>query len=477
MPFYGYISWDSGIINLLKAEENLPDSLLYALARAYSSYASNLLNNYSALSDPNKRFKLKPGPNALSESQLDTFRFYQHKAIVTFNRLVDQNPDYSTFIGSIKTKYSNEIMTAFLHLRNYQNEIEATKELKPGLYSPFQIELAKNTLKACGKNGILFTFGDNDTYPLLYIQAQLKFRQDIAIVNMSLLSTSRYINHFRQTILKSPPLPFSIPAKLIKPNDKMLAILDHKSSAQSLKNIIELIEKSLMLPSDNESSYIHLPTHSFYTTVGNQKIEWDIKNNYIYRSHYMVLDIIYTNQFKRPIHFNQNGQPTNYVGLRPYLKLNGFVYELCAEKKEIMPYTNGWVDPKTSFNYILNTYSWSGLNSITEHDRPQVNNIRRTIHQIANALIKNDQVKKAKIILDKCLILFPNDLILFDIHMEEVMVDYYLLEDFSSGNLIAKQLLKNYSDTTNSIKRKPQKLIRIKEQLDLYGQNHIIDQR
>ena len=58
--------------------------------------------------------------------------------------------------------------------------------------------MAKNNLNSCDSNAILFTWGDNDTYPLLYVQSFMKYRQDVLIVNVSLLNNNNYINYFRQ---------------------------------------------------------------------------------------------------------------------------------------------------------------------------------------------------------------------------------------------------------------------------------------
>ena len=120
------------------------------------------------------------------------------------------NPNFETIVGSIHTKWSNEHMSAFLNLRVYQNEEVAKQELRDDLYDSFIIDVAKNYLMSCEKDAILFTNGDNDTYPLHYVQEQLGFRKDVLIINCTLLGSTRHINSYKDKLNEAIPMPSSI---------------------------------------------------------------------------------------------------------------------------------------------------------------------------------------------------------------------------------------------------------------------------
>jgi hypothetical protein len=164
-PYYGYDESSEDVIELLEKARNLPDSTLYALARSYNNYSFDLLSEQFGRTIK-EQFDLENTKNCLDKKQLKKYRYYHHKSIEKFNKVYEINPNFETIVGSIHTKWSNEHISAFLNLRVYQNEEEAKKELRDDLYDPLIIDVAKNYLMSCEKDAILFTNGDNDTYPL-----------------------------------------------------------------------------------------------------------------------------------------------------------------------------------------------------------------------------------------------------------------------------------------------------------------------
>jgi hypothetical protein len=192
-PRYGYEGWSFDVRAMLEGKPHLSDREIYALARTYST---ELAYRFGTIGDPDFaplsiNFQLGDYPGHMKPEQLDTFRKYFRLTCQTYKRLWKQNPNFETLPGNIWLKYSNEVMGGFQELAYLQNTQEAMKEApQEPLYDPVTLTFAHNLLASCDSGGILFVQGDNDTYPLYYMQLVKNERRDVMIVNLSLLQIS-----------------------------------------------------------------------------------------------------------------------------------------------------------------------------------------------------------------------------------------------------------------------------------------------
>ncbi|MGD1846270.1 MAG: hypothetical protein ACFB10_12865 [Salibacteraceae bacterium] len=451
-PYYGYTGWDKDMIDAFGDAKTISDSNLYALGRAYSSYASNLLHNNSGMADFKVKFELPEGKNSLQPEQLAQYRQYRHKAIEKYAELEKRDPEFKTIVGNIGMKVANEHLTAFLDLRTHQNEKEAQKELADGLYSEFYRAVAKNYLNSCDRNAILFANGDNDTYPLLYMQVKYGVRPDVLVINLSLLSTSRYIDHLREKIGKAPELQLSF-TQADFANDKRQFVMVNQESKQAspVGEVIEFLKKDDKFVPYGDTQYPMAPSRSFTLPMGDQTIEWSIKGTYFLRGHLMLLDILHNNP-ERPIYFTTTMSVNSFFGLQEYFQLEGLAYRLTATKTPVEGNAIASVDPKVLSKNLQKTFDWSGLANMKGREKLMGHVYRQAFHRLVAAYIEQGKNDMASAALDKCMELFPDAVLHYDIITLALLEDHYKLDKFDQGNAIAKTLIYNLQNDLNRSK-------------------------
>ncbi len=210
-PFYGYAGWEDDVIDLYKFQaERLTDNELYALARAYSSKATSLIEARGAVFQDPKRCYIS-GPNdRLSDEEATVYRIYREDARSAFRELSRRDPNYPTPVGEPALKASHEIMTAYLDLRQFYSYGSAKGLMERNLYKGAILAEAVNRLNSCPPNAILFTNGDNDTYPLYYAQEFWNTRPDVRVLNRSLMNLPSYLNFYREAHGEQSALNFGV---------------------------------------------------------------------------------------------------------------------------------------------------------------------------------------------------------------------------------------------------------------------------
>lgn len=218
-------------------------------------------------------------------------------------------------------------------------------------------DMAYNYLISCPANAILFTYGDNDTYPLWYIQEVEGLRPDVRIVNLSLFGADWYIHQMQQKMNESAPLPITMPYDKYKEGVRDVIYYNDKKidGPVELKEVFDFIssdDKQVMLEYQNGDWGNYLPTKNFKITVNPDEVvkngvvapdqksrltksmEWQYTSNYITKDNLAMLDILAHNDWKRPICFTTTMNNENFIGLQPYLYKEGFIYHLIPFEKD-----------------------------------------------------------------------------------------------------------------------------------------------
>lgn len=362
-PFYGYADWEDDAIDWLeaipKAERSLDQT--YALARAYSSKATRLVEARSAIFQKAKKAYISDLSDRLSDEEYQEYIFYRKQAREGFLKLSERDPNYETPVGEPALKAAHEMMDAYLDLRLYYDYEKAKQVMTRNLYEgPILVE-AINRLKACPKDAILFTNGDNDTYPLFFAQEFLNIRPDVRVLNHSLLNLASHSEFYRQEHGEQKAINFGMSSGLIDSEaSKVLMFRPLDSSIVMGWNDFLELNKQEDLPALQELNGKAMLAARRYFKIDHQG-QFYLVNcmNTIFRSDLLVLDIIHNNEVA--ICFDFLTPIGKMQGMEDYMLQKGPIFILDTAKKVGYDGKIGRIDREAFYDYLKGDFAFNHL--------------------------------------------------------------------------------------------------------------------
>jgi hypothetical protein len=282
-------------------------------------------------------------------------------------------------------------------------------------------DLAANYLESCAPNAIVFTVGDNDTYPLWYAQEVKGIRPDVRVVNTSLLGTDWYINQLRYKVNESDPFD-------VVWNEEQIAgdkrnVIYHIPISQTDTAFYDLY--SVMKDqagSDAESKMFRTQSGEYINYIPSKKVtvpvdmnvvrqngtvtandsvvaalKFEIAKGYLFKNDAAILNIIAANKWKRPIYFTQ---PLG-LGFEEYLRQDGLTWRLVPVANAREKVNVDWM-----YDKVMNKFKYGGASKdkvyYDEENRRHLVNIRNAHTILAMNLVSLGRKDDAKKVLQRC---------------------------------------------------------------------------
>ena len=337
------------------------------------------------------------------------------------------------------------------------------------------VSLAKAYLSSCDKNAILYTIGDNDTFPLWYMQEIEGYRTDIKINCTSLFMTDWYVDQMKNKTYESDGLPISFKYDQYV-GDKLDFVIQKKTTDERIdvKKFIEFIKldnPKAMIEMENGIKYHYFPTDKIRIPVDKQAvirnkvvnpkdydsivpfIDIDFKEGGIYKNRLMMLDIFVNNNWKRPIYFSPGAfGDDDYIWMKEYLQLEGMVYKLVPLRTPIPENASlidmGRIDSEIMYRKVM-AWDWGNSDGDIYHDvetRRECISYRTNLGRLMEQLILEGQNGKAKKVIELAMTKMPFEKFGYYTALEPFANGYYKIGEKQKARELLTKLMSKYKE-------------------------------
>ncbi|MCE2614047.1 DUF2723 domain-containing protein [Flavobacteriaceae bacterium D16] len=332
---------------------------------------------------------------------------------------------------------------------------------------------------------MLFTIGDNDTFPLWYVQEIEGHRTDVRVICTSLFATDWYVDQMKRKAYKSDPIPSQLTHDLYRYGnrdviyyqeitDKRWNIKDFMNWVASdnpqtkLRYILEKQGRDLSEYPESTLDLVYYPTNKLRIPVNKQNvlqsglvkakdsalivdyIDIDLPSA-LPKNRIMMLDIMANNDWKRPIYFSGGSfDKAEYIWMKDYLQLEGLAYKLVPIKTvNESPYEMGRIDTDRMYE-VVTKWDWGNSGSSDIYHDPQTRtqglSFRGNLARLAEELINENKIDKAREILDIALTNMPVEYFGYYTFVEPYVDGYYKVGETEKARALFKKLKGIYQD-------------------------------
>jgi len=319
-------------------------------------------------------------------------------------------------------------------------------------------DIASNYLSSCDENAVLLTYGDNDSFPLWYIQDVEGFRTDVRVANLSYLQSGFYIETMSRKAFESDPLPFTLPyEKYVEGQRVQLPVEDLVKEPYNIKKVVEFAgsddPKAKVDLSGKGDFYNFIPVKQFVVDVDSAGVIskgavrpyhadrmlnpmiWTYKGSMASKDDLALMDIVAGNDWKRPLYYAVTVPGSKYIGLENYFVLEGMAFRVSPVTiDKPAPGETGMVDPDEMYENMMNRFRWGNADDpdvyLDENNRRLFDVFRRQFGRLSKSLAAGGDTLRAAAAAEKGLAIVPPS---------KMPYDYFSL-DLAEGLLMAGRI-------------------------------------
>jgi tetratricopeptide (TPR) repeat protein len=310
-----------------------------------------------------------------------------------------------------------------------------------------------NYLNSCAPNAIIFSNGDNDTFPLWYNQEVEENRTDMRVCNLSYLNTDWYIDQMKREAYESAPLPIMWDKKdYVSGHLDVSRVSDHAQFANGMElgqaldlvrnprtidenGIGNFFSSTMILPVDKQKVIETGTVEAKDSTKIVDKMHIKLGRS-VGKAQLMVLEMLNSNNWERPIYVAATVGSEYYPALQEYMQLEGLAYRIVPVKGQ-----RERVNTEVMYDNMMNKFVWGNIADpnvyLDEQHIRMARTMRMMFAQLAEALINEGQEEKALEVLEKCLKEIPTTTVPADYSIAILAEHYYALgQTEKADNLI-----------------------------------------
>ncbi len=339
-------------------------------------------------------------------------------------------------------------------------------------------DLGANYLETCAGQAVIFTNGDNDTFPLWYNQEVERVRTDVRVCNLSYLQTDWYITQMKKQAYESKPLPFSLKEEQYTQGTRDIVYLLNdprlKGETVDLQKAVHFVaddNPATKLGQAGNAAYIPKKILAFKidkeAVIRNKVVrpqDYDkivdtmyidlSDRDYLPKDEYMILDLLANNNWERPIYFAITIGPSKFMNLDEYFQLEGFAYRLVPVKAGNASQDRinfGRVASDVMYDNLYNKFRWGNMNDpeiyLDENNIRMMTNIRNNFNRLASSMLEEGRKDTAVAVIEKGYELVPPVTVPHEYFSLEMITTLYQAEAKEKASAMAGDAFRTFDQS------------------------------